>query len=429
MILRRAYRRGKLKTRAHTAKIFGGEDLCAFALGYAVGGKTLTAGRKFVPLYTSAEAAKITSIDFFPNVGLALATSSDKKVFGWYPDDADFSFVQLADLHGDVPPSTFEYHGETGNYAALVSGRDIVQVYGERLQVGTLPYSIKGACMHMGRMFAVDAGDKFTVRWSSYKDVYDWTQSALGGGYIRLNPERGALYRVIPLGERLIVYREFGIDVIKAFGDPRHFAVVPCGGGSVTERLNEDACAVCGNDIYFCSDKTIYRYSNGAISALTLPDYMGAENFSRGKAYESRYVNFYCKTLLYGNEYQIELDVVDKTVCFYAYGKKTVWKTPQKFYAISGDTVYVQSDGDGEDMTSVWMSRKLDFGDDKLKYLRCLRAVADGDISISVTASGITRGFAGGSYIRTGICGDDFVFEVNGNGRLSSLEAEWEARE
>ena len=232
---------------------------------------------------------------------------------------------------------------------------------------------------------------------------------------------------MIAFGDRLIVYREHGLDIIKAFGDTQYYSVVHQGGKNFTEKLYEDACAVCGGKIYFCSYDKIYCYDGQEISQVKLPEYMKATGYSLGKSFDGRFVCFYCKVDADGKNYQFELDTLNGTCSFFAPDIKFIWKNDDGVYAWKDNIVY-REDINGSDMESVWRSEKLDVGTAGVKTLKKIRFDKSGDSIVKVTADGISRTIEGSGEMTVGLSGRQFEFGISGGGKAKSLDAEWEIR-
>lgn len=425
MKIRRSYKRGSLATESVKLKLVGGDkDYCGYSAGYYAGKPQLTPMRKFCLHNPSATLKSLETVNYFDNIGVALAITSLGQIYK-VSEVSEGNAFAYSGLVGTYLHSAFPCYYENAPAVIVISGPRITFVTAEKYYNKQIAFQLKGACIHMGRIFAADAKDGYSIRWSG-TDFLDWTQSVEGSGYIRLAPERGKVFRTVPFGDRLVVFREYGIDVVKAYGDPRHFAIVHQGGNNVTEKLIEDTCVVCGGKIYFCSYTNIYCFDGTSITAVKLPDYMKASNFQSGKSYENRYVHFYCQSEADGCEYQLELDLVNGTCGFFAGGMKFVWKTNSCFWVWCDNAIYHEDDG-GNDTQSTWRTESIDLGSSRVKTLKSIYVDKSEDTEITVRADGLERSFSesGESYV--GMSGRNFSFEVSG-GTVKSLEAEWEVR-
>lgn len=426
MKIRREYVRRPLKTKSVKLTLIGGEDdYTEYCAGYSAGADCLARFPRFDMYRTPVVLKNPESIDYYANIGAVLALTAAGQIYR-LSEAATGSMLTYAGTVGSCRRSTFECHFGNEPAVAVVSGTRITFVTAENYYNRQVPYAIKGACLHMGRIFAADASDSFAVRWSGM-DMLDWEQSADGAGYIKLNPERGKIFRTLSFGSKLVVFREFGFDVLNVFGDPRHFAVVHQGSKNVTERLREDTCTVCGSSIYCCSENNIYRYDGEKAEVVKLPDYMQVKNFCAGKAYGGRYVYYYCMAVPTGGGYQLEMDLQNGTFALFACDKKFVWKTDDGFWAWKDNTVYVEKP-DGDDWRCVWHSESIDLGSAGVKTLKKIYVDKTDKAQIRIRADGVSRSISGDGEIYVGMSGRDFVFEVVGNGKVNALEAEWEVR-
>ena len=415
----------RLKTRREKVVLIGGEgDYCESCVGFYVGGKTLSPSRGFAPKYKSSyKDAK--AVEHFLYSGITLVLDESGDIRKWEDVGNSFTLTYVGSIYAPRH-SAFEYLDGDTYWVAVYGGTRFVLVNDKKAIEEDMPRAQKGACRHNGRTFVADWYEPFQVRWSGIGYI-NWMIEAGGAGYVNLNPVRGNVYRVISMGDSLVVYREFGIDVIKAYGDARHYSVVRQSNGNVTERLNEYACAVCGETIYFCSDKNIYRYEDGKISRVKLPKCIKAKNFSTVKAYESRYVHFTCVNEDDGKPWVLEMDVTDNKFAFFAPGKKFVWGTPGGFYAWDDDMIYSESGGE-MDFTPLWRSCGIDLGCDSVKTLKSIYLDCTGDVAVCVKADGTERTLNGRGKIPVNMSGINFVLEVSGRGKIDLLEGEWEVR-
>lgn len=426
MKIRRSRSGKRLKTHLETATIVGGEsDLAEYAVGFCVGGKGLTSTRRFARYNSDAQLSLIESIDYFDNIKSGIAVTTNGQVYRW-KDRADGAAFTYSGMTGTYLHSAFKCVNNGEPAVCVVSGPRMTLVTESGYLHKNIPFEIKGACMHMGRVFAADAKQKYVVRWSGTPTT-DWRISPLGSGYISLDPVRGEIYRLVSMGDKLCVYRELGVDIIKAYGDPRHFAVEHNGSGNVTERLTESACAACGDKLYFCSEKNVYRFDGEKIERVEIPEYMKGRNYRLGKAFEGRYVDFYCEDGQKGESYHFEIDTLEQTFAFYARNLPFIWKTPSHFFAWQDNAVYREDDS-ATDTDGIWTTDYLDAGDDYVKLLKSIYLEGSGDIEVGVAANGVTPVFKGKGRIPVNIGGSSFRFSISGNGKVDKLVAEWEVR-
>lgn len=426
MRLRNAYRRVNLKTKSEKLKIIGGgKDYCEYCTGYYVGGKKPRTARQFMQYNPDAAITGLTYLRYFANINTSLAITTMGQIYRWTAVSSSKPFT-YSGLVGTYYPSAMSCYYDGASVVAVVSGSRITIVKSSGYENFQIAYSVRGATYHKGRIFAVDPS-KNCIRWSA-PDLLDWKESIDGAGYMYLDPKRGQIFSVIECGENLIAFREFGLDVLKVFGDPRHFTVVSVGEKLTTEKLITNTCVECGGKLYFASSENIYCFNGESIEKVVLPEYMKARSYSYGKSYEGRYVHFYCTPNTYGSPCQFELDTVTGECAFFAPSLQMVWKSAEIFYGWKNNIVYRQHQLTGYDMPCVWRTGKIDVGTAGVKTLKSIYIDSADVARITVKADGVKRELSGQGRIAVGMSGREFVFELNGKNETESLEAEWEVR-
>lgn len=426
MRLRRAYGRVNLKTRSEKLKIIGSvKDYCEFCQGYYVRGKKLKTARQFMQYNTEANINNLAFVRYFPNIDTTLAMTTSGQIYRWTAASAGKPFT-YSGLVANYYPSAVSCYYKDASVIAVISGSRIVFVKPTIYEICTISYSVRGAAYHKGRLFAVDPS-KNCIRWSG-TNLSEWKESTDGAGYLHLDPKRGEIFSVIEFGENLIAFREYGLDVIKAFGDPRHFTVVSAGEKLTTEKLTTNTCVECGGKLYFASTDNIYCYNGEIIEKIELPEYMKASFYSNGRSEDGRYVFFYCTPKNSSKSCQFELDTVTGECAFFAPEIPFLWKRYDYFYGWKNNTVYKQHQLTGYDMPCVWRTGKIDAGTAGVKTLKSIYVNAKDEARIAVTADGVKRELKGRGRIHVGMSGREFVFELNGKNETGLLEAEWEVR-
>lgn len=431
MTIRRPYRSKGLDTKIVKTKIIDGEYFdCSSSVGYFMGGKAVECTYKLEYGGKSEGIPRdIDIVRYFPAMGFGLGVSTDGVVYVW--TESENSFTRVSNIEYPTPSFFSGYEGEK-RFAAVVGGRKIVRVLEDKSAVAyVIHYSLKGACLCMGRLFAADAQDEYVLRWSGPNGFDDWTQSAFGAGYMRFNPARGRILSTVPFGDRVAVFREYGLDFLKVNGDPRHFSVTYEYGEGVSEKLGDGTCVCCRGKLYFCSDEHMYVCDGSGITRMQFPDYMQPKLCTHGAAIEDRYVVYYCKHPNSSTRYQFIYDVDEKKYGFFAYGASTVWKTANGFYSWRSGRVHVPlrdySDANG-DMASSLYKGNLGSEYSGMKLLKSVTLDASGDARLSVRSLYVTRYFTGNGKIPINMPGNTFSLSLSGNCKVRSLEVEWEVR-
>lgn len=426
MKIRRDYKRGNLKTKSVRLKIFGGdEDYCKLCVGYYVrNGKKLKPSVMLKPYNESVSINPVVSTRYFPNIGAAVFITSTGHVYRWKPVSVGSPFEYAGLLGTTMPFATACYYNNM-NVVAVVAGPRIVIVKPSAYEIRGVPYQLRGAAYFLGRMFCADITND-CVRWSG-EGITDWSESIDGAGHIYLDPSRGQIFNVVVFGDKLVAFREFGLDVLNVYGEPRHFKVEQYGQQLVTERLTMTTCVECGKKLYFASTHNIYTFDGEKIEQVVLPEYMKGSYYTNGCSYGNRYVHYYCMSDSDGQYYQFELDVVTGKCAFFAPGMKFLWNNGEKFYGFKDNAIYVQ-DKFGYDVEHVWKSKPVDVGTSGVKTLKNIYTDADDFSRVKITADGVSREVRGQGELPVGLSGREFVFEIKERGETSILEAEWEVR-
>ena len=429
MMIRNARPFKGLKTRLKRIKVLGdGIDMGTVAEGYYVGDGTLTSVRKFSAYNYDAKLDKIEWIEYFNTIKYGIALTANGDIYKW-SETANGAAFGIVTNGVAAPHTAFACRFEGSPAVCVLGGTKLVFVYETGFASLSLTFELNGGCLHMGRIFAADTQKKYTIRWSG-TDLSDWNQSALGGGYIDLDPVRGRIFRLVSMGNKIFVYREFGVDVIKVYGDPYHLSIVHKGSGDVTEKLTESACAVCGDKMYFCSKTNVYTFDGEKIERVKYPECLAGQNFRTGTCIDGRYVTFYCEDITGTSSYQFEIDTLNGVFAHYAEGMPFVWKSPNAFYGWFNNTVY-REDAKSERMISRWFTGTLTLGISSTKLIKSIYTECSGKIVIHVITNSAMVGFTAenGKKIKVGLWDDSFSFRVTGNGKLKLLECECEVRE
>ncbi len=426
MKIRRVYKRKNLKTKSVKLKIFGGdEDYCNLCVGYyARNGKKLKPSVMLKPYNDNAPVNPVVDIHYYPNIGAAVVLCSTGHVYRWKPVSVGSPY-EYAGLGGTTTPfSTACYYNDVSIVAAVMGSR-IVIVKSSLYEIRSVPFQACGAAYFLGRLFVADTTNN-CVRWSG-SNITDWTESIDGSGRLYLDPSRGKIFNVVVFGDKLVAFREFGLDVLRAYGEPRHFKVEQFGHQLMTEKLVITTCVECGKKLYFASETNIYTFDGEKIEQVVLPDYMKAKYYTNGCSYENRYVHYYCKPDNYDTYCQFELDVVTGKCAFFAPNMKFLWNNGEKYFGFKDNAIYIQ-DKFGYDVEHVWKTKPVDVGTSDVKTLKSIYTDVNDFARIKITADGVSREIFGQGKIPVGLSGREFVFEIKERGEASILEAEWEVR-
>ena len=441
MKIRRDYPVVQSKSKSVSVTVYGGEqNFCEYCTGYRTDGNgNITPSRTFAKLCTIGN--DFDEVYYFPHINNYIGVTENHDVYRVnklydIKDNAEFKY---AESFYEYPVSAVEITHEIDDCPrAVFFGGGKILTLNMTVQTTTeFGYYIFGTCLHMGRVFAADFDDKYKIRWSE-TGIFNWKQSADGSGFVQLNPARGAVHRVFSLGGKLVAIRDYGIDVISAYGDPRLYAVVRQNNGPNTEPLVFDACAVCGNKVFFCSQNEIYYYDGNdsvRIDRVKLPPHVKISTIRKLMAFDGRYVMVNCTNEADGKDWWLEIDISGGTFGFFAQGFRTVLKSKYGYTLWNDGSIYAEADKIPDDASGgkkeydhryIWRSREIDLGVANGKTLKSVAFKGSGDLKLCVTADGEKRTFDNFGVIPVNLCARKFVFEMSGCGTPERLECRWE---
>lgn len=114
------------------------------------------------------------------------------------------------------------------------------------------------AAYHYERLFTAKG---MRVRFSAPLEAWNWKQEAQGAGYLDLPPSGGRVLAMRSYKDKLYLFRERGIDQLRALGDNLNFKVtvmpVRCAG------IRAGSVADCGSRIFFFAEDGFYSFNGG----------------------------------------------------------------------------------------------------------------------------------------------------------------------
>ena len=422
MKLKKERVRAGLNTRSVTLTLIGGEgEFCAERFGFRQDKNGLVAGYAPIKVEPAASVASAVAAKGLSAFGYNLLISKLGQLFKW--NTSEFTAVKSIGVLSNVAPFIIPctYGGE--NVYAVFSGKKLGILRESGLTQSTLPYKLHCGTMQCGRVFARDFDDPYLVRWSG-TDIKDWACGIDGGGYVRVPPEGGEITGMAVFGEKTALVRKYGITVLRAFGDARHFRMEKTDHSALPEVFGGTA-VVCAGRLWLYTAEGIYVYDG---SSLTLAN--GGSDETGGKdytcvgaaAFGNRYIFYSC--VKGSTKFILEYDTRDNVLTPCADGCGTVFDDGKIPYCFSGNALTRLLSG-GDDPNRVWISKPVDLGTPYPKTLKSISADGEGDIRITVSCGGRERS-AGLGYTAIAERGTSFTFTVKGSGKLESLRAEWE---
>lgn len=356
--------------------------------------------------------------------GYTYGAAQSGQVYAFFTDDMSEFSVLIANLGKNVRFSGFPaYDGE--RTFTLVGGNTICIVNGlSSLEKLYLPFTARCGCFHAERLFVADNSEDSLVRWSG-TTLNDWTQSADGAGYVRLDPSLGKIVNMYSFKDRVVVFREYGITVLRALGDPRNYAVGYALPSGFSAPMSNPYAVACDDKLFFAAGESIFSFDGSALRNVTPVRKEGLHSFARPSAYEDRYLYFECKTRLSTNSYVLEYDLVTGYTALFGENVDNFWRDGQGAHCFKS-TYFMSDMFGGGDMLKRWTSKDYDLGTGGIKTLKSVFVSGTGDCTVTVCADGAERAFAGFGQHRAGMRGSSFTFVVSGECDVDRLEAEWE---
>lgn len=390
-------------------------------------------GASLVPLPAASEsriinvsAVGLYDVAAHPSFGCALIMFSGGDVAVWQVDD-DFCFDIAALPRGE--PFSVEARGESGEaYLATVCG-DTMRVYEDlnaESALTRLPRPLYGGVVHCGRLFAADADDRYTVRWSGLR-ITDWTDGIEGSGYATLDGETGEILALENLGDDLLCVRERGFTVIRALADSRNFriapsqCVVPSEGGIMKG-------GVVGGKYYFTKPDGLYSYDGETVRREYLADGRVLTEF--GRAYVTGDGQVYAQCVYGGIRCLMRYDAQSGAAGFFGADCERPLRIKDRFVCVKYNEFYELS-ASFADGQRIWRSKYIDVGESSpegYKILKDIEVDGDGDVTVTVLSDGAERSFSGFGKIRVNMRGRGFKAAVKGQGAVGRLYARFEVR-
>lgn len=317
----------------------------------------------------------------------------------------------FVDMFIDDSPVTVMF---SGTYRIVCDGATCREYTDER--------SFSAGAMHCGRFFGADAEEEGKLWWAA-SHAEDWTEGIAGCGYTYLPPEGGKILRLFSYEDRLVAVREQGITIIKAYGEPQHYAVEDSAPRLAADGIIAGTCALAGGKIFFATAYALYSFDGNAIKKVmpfgTYRLYSPENAVGMGDV-------LYVRCVFNGLRCVLGYDCAN--------GSKWISYTLCTCLCVCDDGVYFFSKlsvymlDRSERSVGSWTSRQIDFGTGADKRLRKIYVKGDGTIGINVICDGTTRNYMGAGWHAIGMCGKSFSFSISSNGSLEELIAEVEVR-
>lgn len=311
-------------------------------------------------------------------------------------------------------------------YTMAVCGANSLYLIKNNVKYATysMPRGFRCGCFHCGRIFARDATEPYTVRWSGVK-LNDWEESPDGAGYIVLDLHYGEIKNMFELGDKVVILRKYGITVLRALGDTRNFAVDAVKGYEFSVPVENPYAVLCRGKLFFSTPECIYSFDGSKLERIVPHRKEKLSGFANPQCYQDRYIYFECYTDKSESRYILEYDLDTGRSGLFCKDADCFWRDEYGIHFFRENYLYSsyygETDDDGE-----WLSEEYDLGTDSVKTLKSIYAEGEGPLKITVTADGISRTFEGTGEKKVMLRGRKFIFKVNGCADVRRLSAKWE---
>ena len=140
--------------------------------------------------------------------------------------------------------------------------------------VNTCP-KFRSICLKDGKMFAIEDGANYAVRYSSTVDPTQWTSNDdANGGRIDLNDFRGELRKIVSHLDNLYVFRDFGISKISKAGS----TYIASNIFNSSTKIYSSTICTCNEDICFLCEDGLYKFDGYKVGKINLSIF---ENFKK----------------------------------------------------------------------------------------------------------------------------------------------------
>ena len=338
---------------------------------------------------------------------ILLIYASDKKI---YFNDI---FMYNANLY---PVGNFTFDEEPTLLSFRLNGADCV---GFATSTNDLvvwncdsnPYAVSTApkfrsiCFSNNKMFAIEDGTNYVVRYSSNLDPTSWTSvDDSTGGRIDLDDFRGELRKVVPHLDNIYVFRDFGISKITSYASNSKFLASNV--LNLSYKIYPNTICTCNSDICFLAEDGLYKFDGYKATKLNLSIFDNFKNylqqdaqtcFYNGKLFVSCFLNF--SSSLPQTIYNNSVVVIDLTTLKFSiiYGVSVCGMLSLKDLNMSKLVMCLNGDSgkklwqlcDGKNssfsLNKLWGSNKFfAFDIDKLKTLKSLEIICSSPLTISI---------------------------------------------
>lgn len=419
MIRRRVSRRTcSLGSRQFDVDVIGGKaDVTLRRFSFRADGNTLSSDMAPVAVPGSYDAKDAEFSEYLPALGCTLIINANGRVLKW--DTAQ----KLLFIVGTLPVGTpFLTTSEESGYKTytVYSGNKAYKIKSYGNELVNLPYTLGAGIYHCGRVFAADATDGYTLRWSGLGGT-NWALGIEGGGYVKLDHSGGKIIDVKGFGDNILCLREYSITIIHALADSRNFRISPSQKLIPVPAVNAGGAVIVGKYWFSCNDG-LYTFDGNSVKKAFAVPASRQGTFGRVKSLSDGYVyaEFYCP-----NRITLRYDPQTGEYVWFGYTCSLPWKMGNDYYCVYGSLIKKLERG-AADSYRQWQSESVDGGVSGMKTLRSITVEKDSGINVYLLCNGKTRLITGTGEITLCDRAESFVFRITGSGNIKKLSARLE---
>lgn len=413
------------KTQTEQTVIIGGEtDYCAERFGFRSDKNGITPSLVYEQLNPVKSFSNVVFADYLPSYGIAAFASRTGLIAVWNPTEQ--SAVTNAGIASTNYPKVHACVDNGDNIYAVFTGSGVLKITSSgSTKTSSLPVTILGTARHCGRIFGVDATDKYKIRWSGYA-INDWTVGADRSGSVNLDLGLGKALNLFELGEKIAIVRDCGITMLSTLGDFRHMRI-DIGDKYRLPAVYENASAICGGKLWIYTKSGMYVFDGSAVSEAPFDERMTGYTLVKPIVVEDRYI-YYSATMESGGSCIFEYDTQTGECTPFARGCVCPFFVDKSDgYCFSGKYIGKLING-GDDAYRVWVSRPVTFGAGKTGLLKSVTVEGSGQFTVEIDCDGRKLYATQAGKTNFAEFAESCTFKVTGNGSITSMTAEWEVR-
>lgn len=330
-----------------------------------------------------------------------------------------------SDLAGlkSFPQYYVDCYYDDNHYPALVCG-DKLHIFNEDGTIETKEYLCSAyACVyHYGRMFDVSDTERYEIFWTE-PGMKTYNAAVDKAGFMSMPYGAGKITRLLDFDDRIIIMREYGINVLNGRADTRNFILAP-NTVMLSDKPIENTIVRINKKVWFLTKSYLYCFDGNTLTQKEHPYNSNYYSFLRIDAIDERYLyisaTYKLKPFIARYDTQTGEFIKAANLC------KFICRTPRGLFTLntSGYVGKLLKEGDEEDVMTF---RKVDFGDGKYKTLKKLVFDADDGVTLNLTLDKkFTRSFETCENDGLSITARRFDFSLSGNGEVKELKAVWE---